>query len=71
MWSWRSSVPCPPALIVAGSANFGRPVEDQILLVQMSLVMTAVAILLQLFPIVRGFGSGLPVIMGISFILPP
>ena len=59
-----------PALIVAGSANFGRPVEDQILLVQMSLVMTAVAILLQLFPIVRGFGSGLPVIMGISFILP-
>lgn len=59
-----------PALIIAGSANFGRGVEDQILLVQMSLIMTAVAILLQLFPLFRGFGSGLPVIMGISFILP-
>lgn len=55
-----------PALIVGSHLS----PEDSVLLVQMSLLMTAVAILLQLFPIVRGFGSGLPVIMGISFILP-
>ncbi|MCI8476748.1 MAG: purine permease [Oscillospiraceae bacterium] len=55
-----------PALIVGSHLS----TEDGILLVQMSLLMTAVAILLQLFPFVRGFGSGLPLIMGISFILP-
>ena len=55
-----------PALIVGSHLS----AEDGILLVQMSLLMTAVAILLQLFPFFRGFGSGLPLIMGISFILP-
>lgn len=57
-----------PALIVANTAEMSA--ADKTLLVQMSLLMTAVAILLQLFPIIRGIGSGLPVIMGISFILP-
>lgn len=55
-----------PALIVGSHLS----PEDAVLLVQMSLLMTAVAILLQLFPLFRGFGSGLPLIMGISFILP-
>lgn len=57
-----------PALIVANTAEMSP--ADKTLLVQMSLLMTAVAILLQLFPITRRIGSGLPVIMGISFILP-
>ena len=55
-----------PALIVGATMNEA----DRVLLVQMSLLMTAVAILLQLFPFFRGFGSGLPIILGISFILP-
>ena len=57
-----------PALLVAGTANMAP--DQKIMLVQVSLLMTAVAILLQLFPLFRGFGSGLPLIMGISFILP-
>ncbi|MBU5435335.1 uracil-xanthine permease family protein [Pseudoflavonifractor sp. MSJ-37] len=57
-----------PALLVSGTANMAP--DQKIMLVQVSLLMTAIAILLQLFPIVRGFGSGLPLIMGISFILP-
>lgn len=57
-----------PALLVANTANMAA--DQKIMLVQVSLLMTAVAILLQLFPIVRGFGSGLPLVMGISFILP-
>ncbi|NCE63539.1 purine permease [Pseudoflavonifractor sp. 524-17] len=59
-----------PAVLVANAANAKFSPEEQIMLVQVSLLMTAVAILLQLFPIVRGFGSGLPLVMGISFILP-
>ena len=55
-----------PALIVGAT----MPAADRVLLVQMSLLMTAVAILIQLFPIGRYFGSGLPIILGISFILP-
>lgn len=57
-----------PALLVSGTANMAP--DQKIMLVQVSLLMTAIAILLQLFPIVRGFGSGLPLVMGISFILP-
>lgn len=36
-------------------------------MIQVSLILTALATLLQLFPIFRRIGSGLPVIMGISF----
>lgn len=41
------------------------------LLIQASLVMSAVCTLLQLFPIGRYFGSGLPVILGVSFAYVP
>mgnify|MGYP002232897609 CR=1 FL=1 len=36
-------------------------------MIQVSLILTALATLLQLFPIFHRIGSGLPVIMGISF----
>lgn len=54
-----------PAIIVAGTCNLSP--EDSTLLIQVSLLLTGVATLLQLFPIFRRIGSGLPVIMGISF----
>ncbi len=62
-----------PAIIVAGVANGGLPDHEQIILIQSALVIAALATLLQLFPIGRKFamGSGLPVIMGISFAYVP
>lgn len=53
-----------PALIIAKVAGL-RP-EDEVILVQASLVIAALATFLQLFPVWR-LGSGLPVIMGVSF----
>lgn len=58
-----------PAMIVAKTC--GLAPEQETLLVQVSLVITALATLLQLFPIFRRIGSGLPVIMGISFAYVP
>ena len=58
-----------PAMIIAGTC--GLSPSEQTLLVQVSLIMTALATLLQLFPIFRRVGSGLPVIMGISFAYVP
>lgn len=57
-----------PALVVAGTSSMSP--ADKTLLVQMSLLMTAVSTLLQLFPIFRRVGSGLPVIMGVGFTIP-
>lgn len=57
-----------PALVVAGSSNLSGP--DKTLLVQMALLMTAISTLLQLFPLFRRLGSGLPVIMGVGFTIP-
>lgn len=54
-----------PAIIVAETCGLSQ--EDATLLVQVSLLLTGVATLLQLFPIFGRLGSGLPVIMGISF----
>ena len=54
-----------PPIIIAGA--IGLPQEEQVLLIQASLVMSAVATLIQLFPIGGRFGSGLPVILGVSF----
>jgi NCS2 family nucleobase:cation symporter-2 len=54
-----------PALIissVAGLDSFGK-----VLLVQSALVIAALSTLLQLFPVGHLLGSGLPVIMGVSF----
>lgn len=57
-----------PALVVAGISSMSP--QDKTLLVQMSLLMTAFSTLLQLFPIFRWIGSGLPVIMGVGFTIP-
>lgn len=54
-----------PSIIVANTV--GLPQEERVLLIQSSLVMSAVATLLQLFPVGKWFGSGLPVILGVSF----
>lgn len=57
-----------PALLVANVT--GLSPADKTILVQISLIVTALATLLQLYPI-AGIGSGLPVIIGISFAYVP
>lgn len=54
-----------PAIIISQAAGLSG--ADSVLLIQTSLVMSAVCTLLQLFPIGKRFGSGLPVILGVSF----
>ncbi len=57
-----------PAIIISNA--LGMDSASRILLIQASLVFSALATLLQLFPLQIGrfrFGSGLPVILGISF----
>ena len=54
-----------PAIIIAHAAALTH--REQVLLIQASLVLSAVTTLLQLFPIGGRFGSGLPMILGISF----
>ena len=62
-----------PAIIVSGAA--GLPANEQVILIQAALVISALSTLLQLFPLGRrfplGLGSGLPVIMGVSFAYVP
>jgi len=58
-----------PAIIISGVC--GLDAAQKTLLIQASLVMTAIATLLQLFPIFHKIGSGLPVIMGTSFAYVP
>ncbi|MBB6715684.1 uracil-xanthine permease family protein [Clostridium gasigenes] len=58
-----------PAIIVAGVS--GLSPQDKILLVQSSLFFAGIATLIQLFPIFRGIGSRLPIIMGVSFAYVP
>lgn len=53
-----------PALLVAGTCELGP--QERIILVQASLIFTALATLVQLFPI-GPIGAKLPVIMGASF----
>ncbi|HJB89803.1 MAG TPA: purine permease, partial [Candidatus Blautia excrementigallinarum] len=65
-----------PAIIVAGAVGGGGlNAEDRVILIQASLVMSAISTLIQLFPIGKkgGFaiGSGLPMIMGVSFAYVP
>ena len=54
-----------PALILSRVANLSP--QDSIILVQGALVIAALATFLQLFPIGKYLGSGLPVILGVSF----
>lgn len=58
-----------PAIIVAGVAmgKGDMTAEGKVLLVQSALIIAALATFVQLFPIGKKVGSGLPVIMGVSF----
>lgn len=58
-----------PSILVANTCNIEG--ADRTLLIQVSLLVTALATLLQLFPIFGRIGSRLPVIMGISFAYVP
>ena len=58
----------PPIMIASA---IGLSLSDQVLLIQASLVMSAICTLLQLYPIGGRFGSGLPVILGVSFAYVP
>ena len=57
-----------PAIIVAGAADLSG--SDKTMLVQCALFIAGLATLMQLYPI-RKIGSGLPVIMGVSFAYVP
>lgn len=62
-----------PAIIVAGTGGLSG--EDSVILIQAALVMSALTTLIQLYPLGKKgtfmIGSGLPVIMGISFAYVP
>lgn len=64
-----------PAIIVSGAVPDGLSREDQVILIQSALVIAALSTLLQLFPIGGkakfAIGSGLPIIMGVSFAYVP
>lgn len=64
-----------PAIIVFGAVPGGLSREDQVILIQSALVIAALSTLLQLFPIGGkakfAIGSGLPIIMGVSFAYVP
>lgn len=64
-----------PAIIVSGAVPGGMDSKEQVILIQSALVIAALSTLLQLFPIGKkgGFmlGSGLPIIMGVSFAYVP
>ncbi|MDO4274395.1 MAG: nucleobase:cation symporter-2 family protein [Eubacteriales bacterium] len=66
-----------PAIIVAGAVGGGGlSSEDKVILIQAALVVAAVSTLIQLFPIGGrktrfAIGSGLPMIMGVSFAYVP
>jgi len=58
-----------PAIMVSNTCAL--PDGDRTLLIQVSLIITALATLLQLYTIKHRIGSGLPVVMGISFAYVP
>ena len=64
-----------PAIIVSGAVPGGLAREAQVILIQSALVIAALSTLLQLFPIGGkakfAIGSGLPIIMGVSFAYVP
>lgn len=60
-----------PAIILSGSEVCSLSAGEKATLIQASLVITALATLLQLFPPFHRIGSRLPVIMGISFAYVP
>ncbi len=58
-----------PAILVAGVGGLSE--KESVILIQAALIVSALSTLLQLFPVFRtkwlAIGSGLPVIMGVSF----
>lgn len=64
-----------PAIIVAGAVPGGMSSKEKVILIQSALVIAALSTLIQLFPIGKKsrfpLGSGLPVIMGVSFAYVP
>ena len=58
-----------PAIIVASVAGLSE--KDSVILIQAALIVSGISTLVQLFPFIRTrwltIGSGLPIIMGISF----
>lgn len=54
-----------PAIVIAGVADLDG--ADKVIFVQSALFIAAVSTLIQLFPLGGKIGSGLPVIMGVSF----
>ena len=54
-----------PAIVISGVA--GLTSRDQVIFVQAALFIAAISTLIQLFPIAGKIGSGLPVILGVSF----
>ncbi|MDD3337518.1 MAG: nucleobase:cation symporter-2 family protein [Lachnospiraceae bacterium] len=65
-----------PAIIVAGAVDGGGMSDgDKVILIQAALVFSALSTFIQLFPIGKkwklGIGSGLPMIMGVSFAYVP
>lgn len=58
-----------PAIMIANVS--GLSVTDQRLLIQASLILSALTTLVQIFPIFRKIGAGLPCIFGASFIYVP
>lgn len=53
-----------PILIVAGACNLGA--KDTAMIIQSAMMIAGIGTLIQLFPLWR-VGSGLPIVMGISF----
>ena len=57
-----------PAIVIAGVAGLeGLEGNDKVIFVQAALFIAAISTLIQLFPLGGKIGSGLPVIMGVSF----
>ena len=54
-----------PAIVIAGMAGLNG--GDKVIFVQTALFIAAISTLVQLFPLGGKIGSGLPVIMGVSF----
>lgn len=54
-----------PAIVISGVAGLDN--RDKVIFVQAALFIAAISTLIQLFPLAGKIGSGLPVIMGVSF----
>ncbi len=58
-----------PSIIVAAAA--GLNADQTALLIQSGLFVSGIATILQLFPLLKRFGAGLPIVFGVSFAYVP